>query len=174
MVWVGGDRSVAPLILNLGYTRRWSVNATPLPFFPRERTPEPGWKFRKRDNLLPYPHSNPGPYSSEFSRYSYYVTSARLCLVFLFHPCYDSPWRARASSKFQDHTDTPHSVGLLWMSDQPDAETSTWQNTTLTTDKHPYQRWDSNPQSQPASDRRPLGHWDRPVRFKTKTIYVLI
>jgi len=23
------------------------------------------------------------------------------------------------------HADTPHSVGLLWMSDQPDAETST-------------------------------------------------
>jgi len=25
------------------------------------------------------------------------------------------------------HSDTPHSVGLLWTSDQPDAETSTWQ-----------------------------------------------
>ena len=30
------------------------------------------------------------------------------------------------------HSDTPHSAGLLWRSDQPDAETSTWQNTTLT------------------------------------------
>jgi len=30
------------------------------------------------------------------------------------------------------HWDKPHSVGLLWMSDQPDAETSTWQHTTLT------------------------------------------
>jgi hypothetical protein len=29
-----------------------------------------------------------------------------------------------------------HSVGLLWMSDQPVAETSTWQHTTLTTDIH--------------------------------------
>jgi len=31
-----------------------------------------------------------------------------------------------------DHTqlDTPHSVVLLWMSDQPDAETSTWQHNT--------------------------------------------
>ena len=26
--------------------------------------------------------------------------------------------------------DTPHLVGLLWKSDQPDAETSTWQHTT--------------------------------------------
>ena len=31
-------------------------------------------------------------------------------------------------------SDTPHSVGLLWTSDQPDTETSIWQ---LTTDIHP-------------------------------------
>ena len=30
------------------------------------------------------------------------------------------------------HADTPHSVGLLWSSDQPDAESSTWQHTTFT------------------------------------------
>jgi hypothetical protein len=24
------------------------------------------------------------------------------------------------------HSDTPHSVGLLWTSDRPNAETSTW------------------------------------------------
>jgi hypothetical protein len=30
------------------------------------------------------------------------------------------------------HSDTPHSVGLLWTSDQPNAEACTWQNTTLT------------------------------------------
>ena len=32
--------------------------------------------------------------------------------------------------------DAPYSVGLLWTSDQPDAETSTWHHTTLTTDIH--------------------------------------
>jgi hypothetical protein len=37
---------------------------------------------------------------------------------------------------FLDH-DAPQSVGLLWTSDQLVAETSTWQHTTLTTDKHP-------------------------------------
>jgi hypothetical protein len=26
----------------------------------------------------------------------------------------------------RSHSDTPHSVGLLWTGDQPDAETSTW------------------------------------------------
>jgi len=52
--------------------------------------------------------------------------------------------------------DTPHSVESLWTSDQPDAETSTWQHTTLTTDRHPSPRGDSNPQSQQAS-----GQFDR-------------
>jgi len=38
------------------------------------------------------------------------------------------------------HNDAPHSVGLLWTSDQSVAETFTWQHTTLTTDKHPCSR----------------------------------
>jgi hypothetical protein len=46
------------------------------------------------------------------------------------------------------HSDTTHSVGLLWTSNQTDAGTSTWQHTTLTTDTHPCSRWDSNPRSQ--------------------------
>jgi hypothetical protein len=36
-------------------------------------------------------------------------------------------------------------VVLLWTSDQPVAETSTWQQTTLTKDRHPCPRWDLNP-----------------------------
>jgi len=31
----------------------------------------------------------------------------------------------------RSHLDTPHSVEFLWTSDQPDAETSTRQHTTL-------------------------------------------
>jgi hypothetical protein len=50
----------------------------------------------------------------------------------------------------RSHSDTPHSVGLLSTSDQPDAETSTWQPTTLT----PCLRWESNPQSHQPRDRR--------------------
>jgi hypothetical protein len=46
------------------------------------------------------------------------------------------------------------SVGLLWTSDQPDAETSTWQHTTLTRDRHSCPRRDSNLQSQEESGRR--------------------
>ena len=51
------------------------------------------------------------------------------------------------------HNDSPQSVGLLWTSDQLVAETSTWQHTTLTTDRHPCPWWNSNPWSQQASGR---------------------
>ena len=53
------------------------------------------------------------------------------------------------------HTHLSHSVGLLWTSDQPVAETSTRQHTKLTREKHPCPGRDSNPQSQQASSRRP-------------------
>jgi len=43
--------------------------------------------------------------------------------------------------------DTPHLLGLLWTSDQPDAEISPLQHTTLTRDKHPFLWRDLNPQS---------------------------
>jgi hypothetical protein len=55
----------------------------------------------------------------------------------------------------RSHSDTPHSVGLLWTSDQPDAETSTSEHSTPTRDRHPCPRRDSNPQSQEASGRTP-------------------
>jgi len=51
------------------------------------------------------------------------------------------------------HSNTPHSVGLLWISDQPEAYNSTWQHTTLTIDRHPCLWRYSNPQSQQASSR---------------------
>jgi hypothetical protein len=45
----------------------------------------------------------------------------------------------------RSHTlDTPHSVRLLWTSDQFVVETSTWQHTTLTRDRPPCPRRDSN------------------------------
>jgi len=62
------------------------------------------------------------------------------------------------------HSDTLHSVGLLWMSDQSDAETSTWQSRTLTRDIHapggirtrnPSRRATTNPCLWPRC------HWDQ-------------
>jgi len=52
-------------------------------------------------------------------------------------------------------TSRSHSVGLLWTSDQPDAETSTWHHTTLTIIRHPSLPRVSNPQCQQASGHRP-------------------
>ena len=55
----------------------------------------------------------------------------------------------------RSHSTThPHSVGLLWTSDQLVAETSTWQHTAFS-DRYPCPRWDSSPQSQQASGRSP-------------------
>jgi hypothetical protein len=80
----------------------------------------------------------------------------------------DGPQWARASSlsRLHDHTqlDTPHPVGLSWTSDRPGAETSTWQRTTLTRDRHPCHRRDSNLQSQQCCwDRSVLRLW--PIKF---------
>ena len=61
------------------------------------------------------------------------------------------------------HNDATHLVGLLWTSDKPLAETSIWQYTTLTRDKRLCPRWNSNPQSQQASGRRPTPYTARPL-----------
>jgi len=53
------------------------------------------------------------------------------------------------------HSDIPHSTALLWTSDQPAAEASTLQYTTLMRHRHPCPRRDSNPESQQSSGRRP-------------------
>ena len=67
----------------------------------------------------------------------------------------------------RSHSDTPYSVGLLWATDQPHAETSTWQHTTLTRDRYPWPWRDSNAQSQERAAADPRlrrrDHWDRPI-----------
>jgi len=47
----------------------------------------------------------------------------------------------------RSHSDTPHSVGILWKVHQPDEETATWRRTPLTRDRHPCPRWTPNPQT---------------------------
>ena len=66
----------------------------------------------------------------------------------------------------RSHSDTPHSVGLLWTSDQTNAETSTWQHTALTRERqrHPCPWRDSNPQFQQASGCRPTPSTVQPAR----------
>jgi hypothetical protein len=89
------------------------------------------------------------------------------CFHFFF-----SLWRPQSYSGLgrlivevsRSHTDTPHSVGLLWTSDRPVADTCIWQQTTFTRDIHAPRR-DLNPQSQQTSTAdlrlRSRGHRDR-------------
>jgi len=64
----------------------------------------------------------------------------------------------------RSHSDTPHMVGLLWRSDQPKAETSTWQHTTFTRKRHPCAGGigTHNPSKRVTADLRlrRRGHWD--------------
>jgi hypothetical protein len=59
----------------------------------------------------------------------------------------------------QSHSDTPHAVGLLWTSDQPYAETSTWHHTTLTRQTSILRAWLE--QAIPASERPQTNALDR-------------
>ena len=73
--------------------------------------------------------------------------------VMHFFPCV-----ASARFRVMASLDTPHSVGLLWISDRPVAETSTWQHTTLTRGKRQCFWRDSSPKSQQVSGRRPTSY----------------
>jgi hypothetical protein len=61
--------------------------------------------------------------------------------------------RSNARARARTHTHT-NLVGFLWTRDRSVPETSTWQHTTFTRDRHPSPQWISNPQSQKASGRR--------------------
>ena len=98
----------------------------------------------------------------------YYSLLVFLTLQPFFGCIFHSPvagFRLLIRSFLITHNDAPQSIGLLWTSDQSVAETSTWQHATLTTDKHPCPRWDSNlnPSERAVVDLRlrPRGHWDR-------------
>jgi len=82
-----------------------------------------------------------------------------LCNVnFPLSPMEQQPLVGRGFLIFEasrSHSDTRHTVWLLWTSDQPDAETSTWQHTTHTRYRHPFPGRESNPQFLQESGRRP-------------------
>jgi len=78
--------------------------------------------------------------SLSLSLYIYIYTQFIYFFTFLPPLWGCSPKRTMASTffRFVDSTQrhTANSLEVLWTSDQPIAETSTWQHTTLTTDKH--------------------------------------
>jgi hypothetical protein len=71
----------------------------------------------------------------EFSRIFLFL-DLFVCLFWAWQPS-SGPRIPRSRGFLITHNDAPQSVELLWTSDQLDAETSTWQHTTLTTDWHP-------------------------------------
>ena len=88
-----------------------------------------------------------------------------VCIFIFFFFC--GPTRGMASTfmRFLEHTynDAPQSVGLLWTSDQPDAETFIRQHTTLKRERHLCHRRDPNPQSQQSNGCRPSLQAARPL-----------
>ena len=79
----------------------------------------------------------------------------------------------RITEALRSHSDTPHLVRRPWTRDRAVAETSTWQHTKLTWDRHSWPRRGSNPrtQKQAATEPhfRPCGHRDRHTRARTHT-----
>jgi hypothetical protein len=77
----------------------------------------------------------------------------------------DSPQWATASSftRFLDHTQRSITVGRTPLDDRSVRRQDLYLtiHIILTTDKRPCPRWDSSPQSQQTSNRRPRGHWGR-------------
>jgi hypothetical protein len=87
------------------------------------------------------------------------MSSYRIYLHYILFPKAQQPIAGQGlfTKASWSHLETQtHSIGFLWTSDQPVAETYIWQQTTLTTDKHPCSRRDSNPQSLRRRD-----HWYR-------------
>ena len=64
------------------------------------------------------------------------------------------------------YNDAPQSVGLLWTNDQSVVENSTWQRTTLTTQKHPSPGWDSNP-------RVDVYYWNKVIANSASCLFIL-
>jgi hypothetical protein len=89
----------------------------------------------------------------------------RFSFKFRFYHCTTAPvGQGLIIENSRSHTDPPHSVGLLWTSDQPDEETATWQHTTLTGNRNPCPGGirTRNPSKRVAAEPhlRPWGHWD--------------
>jgi len=60
------------------------------------------------------------------------------------------------SRGFLEHTQRRTTFGRTPLDEWSACRRDLWQQTTLTTGRHPCLRWDSNPQSQQASGRRPM------------------
>jgi len=149
------SRGIAVLLHVRGTRRGWGFSSTPRPHFTPGKDPvlileeavwAPGpvwtcWKSRPHRNSV----SDRPTRSQSLYRLFFLPLAQDLLVGQGFLVIEASRW----------HSDTTHSVGLLWTRDQSVAETCTWQYTTLTRHRRARSRRDSNPQLQPASGRKP-------------------
>ena len=168
-----GRRGIALLFLDHDTRRGWGVSVTPQPLFTAGKDPVPiveeaGWApgpvWTGAENLAPSPGFDPGTVQLVASRYTdwairptnLYVTHANYNFNILFSCGAAVQTRAMASSclRFLDHTQRRTAFGRTPL-DEWSARRRDLFLTTLTTDKHPCSRWDSNPRSQQACGRRP-------------------
>jgi len=70
-------------------------------------------------------------------------------------------------------SDTSQSVGLLWTSDQSDAQTTTWQPTTLAREREPCPQRNRNLSKRAAADPRleSRARWDGPKNIYYWKLY---
>jgi len=104
---------------------------------------------------------------------SWLTTETRRQLSTLF-PWRDNPLVGQGLLTIEgsrSHSDTVHSIALFRTSDQLVAETSTWQHTTLTRDRLPWPRRDSNPPSQQARSHSPTTQTARPLGSAVKNLW---
>jgi hypothetical protein len=85
---------------------------------------------------------------------------------FFWHGMAWQPWVGQGLivKASRSHSDTPLSIGLLWMSDQLVTETSTW-HTPLTRERHPCPQRNLNPSPSKRAAAAPClrlcGYWDQ-------------
>ena len=94
------------------------------------------------------------------------ICCAMLPSVFLKHPPPPVGQGLLIIEVSLSHSDAQHSAGLLWTSDRPVTQNSTWQHTTLTTDRRPcppggIRTRSSSKRAAADPQLRPRGHWDR-------------
>ena len=121
----------------------------------------PQGRYGRGRKISPPPGFDPRtvkPVASRYTDWSIPIDGTVPCGQYLFYPAFTTlyefePPHCRSSEI--THKVAPQPVGLLWTSDQPITETSTWQTHNTHNRQTSMPRRDSNPQSQQASGCRP-------------------
>ena len=129
MLYFRSERPNASRIL-----RKWELNVhngEPCAYIQEVQLKSKDWNMIRRDMTAPLPKSWPSSVLPTPSSHCAFVstrkTTERLSIVFLLFgaTAQRGPRPPQSRVFWMTHNDAPQSVGLLWMSDRPVAETST-------------------------------------------------